>query len=450
MAKKGLVLVCIIHLLLVSCEKEPDDGTIKIKTPDWSEATHGNDTPPDYSVVFMEAKVLKFEIIITADDWTKMQTDLTANIKTGNPPPPINPLWEPVWVPCSFRFNGKEWYKVGIRYKGNSSLKETVNKNIKKYSFKLDFDEFEDVYPAIKNQRFYGFKQLNMANGFSDLSLIREKVTTDLFRESGIPAARAAFCEVWIDFGQGLKYFGLYTLIEEVDDTVIKTQFTEGGNLYKPEGPAATFAAGTFNTSKMDKKTNLETLNYSDVQALYNTINSGLRTSNPETWKVELNKIFDIPHFLKWLAINTVIQNWDTYGKMSHNYYLYNNPETGKLTWIPWDNNESLNPGKQGGALSLSLSEVSNGWPLIRFLLNDPILMTQYNNYMRQFTTSFFGYSKMSQTFDTHASLIRNYAMSELPGFTFLTSPSAFNPAVEGLKSHVQSRQNAVNLYLGN
>lgn len=31
MAKKGLILVCIIHLLLVSCEKETDDGTIIIK-----------------------------------------------------------------------------------------------------------------------------------------------------------------------------------------------------------------------------------------------------------------------------------------------------------------------------------------------------------------------------------------------------------------------------------
>lgn len=58
------------------------------------------------------------------------------------------------------------------------------------------------------------------------------------------------------------------------------------------------------------------------------------------------------------------MQNWDTYGRMTHNYYLYNNPESGKLEWIPWDNNEALQDGKMGGALSLSLSEVGVNWPL--------------------------------------------------------------------------------------
>ena len=64
--------------------------------------------------------------------------------------------------------------------------------------------------------------------------------------------------------------------------------------------------------------------------------------------------------FLRWLAVNTVIQNWDTYGKMTHNYYLYNHTTGKGLTWIPWDNNEALQSGKQGGALSLSMEEVGN------------------------------------------------------------------------------------------
>lgn len=33
-----------------------------------------------------------------------------------------------------------------------------------KLPLKLDFDEFEDDYPEIENQRFYGFKQLSLAN----------------------------------------------------------------------------------------------------------------------------------------------------------------------------------------------------------------------------------------------------------------------------------------------
>ena len=41
---------------------------------------------------------------------------------------------------------------------------------ILKLPFKLDFDEFEDDYPQIDNQRFYGFKKLSLKNNYDDQS----------------------------------------------------------------------------------------------------------------------------------------------------------------------------------------------------------------------------------------------------------------------------------------
>lgn len=446
---KRIRSIFFLLVLFAGCSKDDDNNGVR-KTPDWSWETHSNDVPPDYGVVFGEGKVLRFDIVISAADWAKMQIDLTANIKTGNPPPPVPAGWEPMWVPCSFNFEGREWYKVGIRYKGNSSLKECVRRNIRKYSFKLDFDEFEDDYVQINNQRFYGFKQLNLSNGFDDMSLMREKIATDLFRAFGIPSARAGFAEVWIDFGTGPKYFGLYNLIEEVDDTMIETQFEEGGNLYKPDGPAATFASGTYNILKLDKKTNIEAADYSDVRALYDIINSSLRTSDPSAWKLQLEDVFDVPHYMKWLAANTVIQNWDTYGKMSHNYYLYRNPSTGKLTWIPWDNNESLRPGKNGGALSLPLTEVTNGWPLIRYLINDNNYQTVYRSHTASFIQAPFSVSAFDQTVERQAALIRQFAVAEITGYTFLPSSATFDQAISELKQHVRNRHDAVALFNGN
>ncbi len=447
---KNLLLIIFLIFLLPACRKEAED-TSGLELPDWTEYTHGNSMDPDYATVFPEGEVLRFDIVIYASDWTNMQSDLTSNINTGNPPPPLESEWEPVWVPCSFKFAGREWYKVGIRYKGNSSLKECFRRNIRKYSFKLDFDQFEGDFPEIDDQRFYGFKQLNLANGFDDKSLMREKTASDLFREFGIPSARTTFCQVWIDYGQGSKYFGLYNLVEEVDDTVIETQFTGDGNLYKPEGKAATFAAGTYNILQFYKKTNLDAGDYTDVRALYDIINSGLRTTAPEEWKTELERVFNIPHFLKWLAANTVIQNWDTYGKMNHNYYLYNNPETGRLTWIPWDNNESLRPGKEGGALSLGFSEVTNGWPLIRYMVNDNSYYSLYKANVASFIQDPFDVASFQQRIDWQAELIRQYAIAEQQGYTFLSLPAAvsFDAAVTELKQHVVNRYNAVNTFLG-
>lgn len=441
--KKQFVII-LLFLILAGCKKYYN-GYSGLETPDWTEETHGNSTDPNYSIVFNEGTVLRFDITISAEDWYNMQADLSANSGISSPPPPN---WVPLTVACSFVFADREWYKVGIRYKGNSSLRSCVQRSIKKYSFKLDFDEYEATYPEIKNQRFYGFRQLSLVNGFDDMSLMREKTTSDLFRSFGIPSARTAFCQVWINYGQGSKYFGLYTLVEEVDDTVIDTQFQGGGNLYKPEGIAATFGLGTYNEQGFYKQNNTDLPDYTDVKALYDRIHSTDRIYNPSAWKVSVEEVFAVPEFIRWLAANTVVQNWDTYGKQKHNYYLYNNPVNGKLTWIPWDNNESLSPGKQGGALSLPLSEVSDGWPLIRFLMNDASYYAQYKDFTSSFVQDIFSVSSFTSLINAQADLIRPYALAEQPGYTFLTSSSAFDTGVNDLRLHVQNRNNAVSSFL--
>src|SRR5690606_31230712 len=127
-----------------------------------------------------------------------------------------------IYVPVTVVFEDQTWTNVGLRFKGNSSLRSTWERGNLKLSMRLDFDQFEDDDPSIKNQRFYGFKQLALANGFSDDSLLREKVAADIFRAAGVPAAQTAFYAVYVDHGAGLVYFGLYTMTEIVDDTVIQ------------------------------------------------------------------------------------------------------------------------------------------------------------------------------------------------------------------------------------
>ena len=85
------------------------------------------------------------------------------------------------------------------------------------------------------------------------------------------------------------------------------------------------FASGTYNDSDMNIKIDY-TGDYADVESLYDIINSSDRTTNTESWKTDLETVFNVDHFLKWLAANTVMQNWDTYGVMTHNYYLFNSP----------------------------------------------------------------------------------------------------------------------------
>lgn len=454
MKKSNILIIAIIQLIIVACSDkstegdEPDLSEELLEVPDWAEATHGNNVSPNYAVVFPQSEVLRIDVQIDETQWATMLSDLQSNISTSNRPGNFSDF-DPVWVTSSVIFEGTEWYKVGIRFKGNSSLHSTYRSGINKLSFKLDFDEFEDDYPLIKNQRFFGFKQLNLKNNYDDASMMREKVSSDLFREFGLASSQSAFCELYVDFGEGQQYFGLYTLVEEVDDTVLESQFSDdSGNLYKPDGDAASFAYGTFNEAEMELKTNEDNADYSDVYALYTVINDASRTNELSQWMVQLEEVFDTDIFLKWLAANTVMQNWDTYGVMTHNYYLYNDPTSAKLCWIPWDGNESLQAGKMGGALSLSLAEVGNDWPLIRYIIDVPEYSQNYDRYVREFSESQFAPDRMIALYDSYFQLIKESAYKEEQGYTFLSSSAEFDQAVEYLKSHVQSRQSAVQQFL--
>jgi len=393
---------------------------------DWTTETHSNQVDPNYDVVFEENTVKRIDLTISSSNWFVMQADLDENL--SGTPEDID--FTPIWVPGTLTFEDKDWYKVGIRYKGNSTLLNASRSSDDKYPFKLDFDEFEDEFPEIDNQRFYGFKQLNLSNNDSDGSFMREKVAADLFREFGVAAPRVAFYAIYLDRGNGSTFIGLYTLIEEVDDSIPESQFPDdNGNLYKPDGDAASFALGTYDESEFDLKTNEDEADYSDVKSLYELLHSDLKTSNENQWTSELENIFNVDSYLKYLAANNVIQNWDTYGLMTHNFFLYN--DEGLLTWIPWDNNEAFQNGKQGGAVSLGMSEVSSNWPIIRYIMDVDEYETTYKNYVIEFCEEVFETNKMNTLLTSYQNLLDDYASEE---------SSTFSSSVSSLKSYIQSR----------
>ena len=121
--------------------------------------------------------------------------------------------------------------------------------------------------------------------------------------------------------------------------------------------------------ASFQKENNKEAADWSDIQALYEVLHSAQRTTAPAAWRADLEAVFDVDAFLEWLAVNAVIQDWDTYGAMNHNYYLYHDPLTDRLVWISWDHNEAFSSGP--GDTSLDKASIGANWPLIRFLLDD-------------------------------------------------------------------------------
>jgi spore coat protein H len=470
----------------------------------WSEETHGNGTEPNYDVVFPDDKVNQITITIAPEDWEAMQAnmvDLFGEAGSGGdgrgfpggverpegappehgsdgfrdgfaPPPDGDPAGpaqgplpggrqgeggfgggdmtpeNPMWVPATIEFEGNTWTNVGVRYKGNSSLTSGWRSGTLKLPLKLDFDEFEDDHPEIDDQRFYGFKQLSLANGFSDSSFLRDAATSAILEEAGLPAAETAVYDVMLDYGEGPVSLGLYTMIEVVDDTVVERYFgSDDGNIYEADGSAASFAASTYDQieQSFQKENNQEEAEWNDIQSLFEVLHDDQRTTDPASWRTSLESLFDVNGFLEWLAISAVIQHWDAYGNMSHNYYLYHDPDSGQLKWISWDHNMAMSTGMAGGrargpgsrGVSLDRAEVSDNWPLIRYLLDDPVYYAHYLDYLAETIAGPFNPDHMVQMYQTWAELIEPYASSDV-------GEETFEAAVQELIEHAYQRADAV------
>lgn len=509
----------------------------------WTTESHSNDVDPNYAVVFPQGKVNEITFIVEPEAWEAMQANMVElygepGIRGGpsgdqpgdfappngfEPPadgerpqgfaPPANgerpegfappadgerpegrgglgSRENPMWITATVEFEGNTWTNVGLRYKGNSSLSSGWNSGSLKLPFKLDFDEFEDAYPEIDNQRFFGFKQLSLANGFNDSSFMRDAVTYDLLEEAGLVAAETAFYEVYIDYGEGLVDLGLYTMIEVIDDTVVERYFgDDDGNIYEGDGAGVSLAEGTLDQieSSFEKENNEDEADWSDIEALYNVLHADLRATDPAAWRAELESVFDVDTFLHWLALSAVIGHWDTYGSMSHNFYLYDDPATGQLTWISWDHNMTMSGGGPGGGVpgeggpmiengapparentedtgnapnnddrmppggregrgpgrstSLDKADVGENWPLIRYLLDDPTYYAEYVAYVESAGTELFAPDKMTVEFQTLADLIRPYAATEI-------GETEFDAAVQQLIDFANTRAEAVTTFL--
>jgi hypothetical protein len=213
------------------------------------------------------------------------------------------------------------------------------------------------------------------------------------------------------------------------------------GNLYKPDGEGAKLVS--FDARAFEKKTN-EGSDFKDVEALFAAV-SGPRL-DPAAWRARLDQAFDTDGFLRWLAVNTTMTNWDTYGMLAHNFYLYGNPRNaGRLSWIPWDHNESFKPGFWPFvyAPSPELREIGPQWPLIRTLLDDPTYRAAYYRHMRAFLAGPFARDAVLARLRAEHALVAPFVVGsqgERPGFTFLAKPQDFTDELPKLVDHVTRR----------
>lgn len=272
--------------------------------------------------IFQEDTVNEINIEIDEADWQDMLE---------------NPL-EEEYHKANVTINGETVGNVAIRTKGNTSLTFVANSDSDRYSFKLDFDYYDD------NGSYYGLKKLCLNNNYSDNSSMREYISYKIMGEMGLDVPECAYSHITVNGEE----WGLYLAVDPVDEVFLAEHFADAtGDLYKPEGMGYTGADLVYNGDDisaytgLNLKTNLNSSDGKEILALMQALEDG----------EGLEEVLDVEKALKYIAANVALANFDSYlGMTTHNFYLYE--ENGRFTIIPWDMNLAFG-GFGGGEVDI-------------------------------------------------------------------------------------------------
>jgi spore coat protein H len=240
------------------------------------------------------------------------------------------------YVRCDLEFDGKRVADVGVRFKGNSSY--SVSAATLRRPMKLDFDRFSE------GKRFAGMESLNLSNTSFDPSQVREALAFWAFHKLDVPASRTGHALVYLT-AKGKydrEYLGLYTMIEEVDQHFLKKHFGNAdGLLLKPSGMRGfAYLGDKWEQYKaICSPRTVERPGLCDKVIEFGRL---INRADDSTFRAKIGSVLAVDEFLRFVAVNSAIVNFDSFLSTGHNYYLYVNPSDGLIHFIPWDLNMSF------------------------------------------------------------------------------------------------------------
>ena len=127
---------------------------------------------------------------------------------------------------CSVIIDGEAVRNVGIRGKGNTSLSSVKNMNSSRYSFKIEFDQYDST------KTYHGLDKLCLNNIIQDNTYMKDYIAYTLMNEFGVDAPLCSFVYITVN-GED---WGLYLAVEAVEDTFLQRNYGNNyGELYKPD-----------------------------------------------------------------------------------------------------------------------------------------------------------------------------------------------------------------------
>jgi spore coat protein CotH len=278
-------------------------------------ATAGAQTTDDF---FDSNHVRRLDILINSIDWAKLKANFELND----------------YYPCDIRWEGVTVRNVGIRSRGfgsRSSNKPGVRVDINRYA---------------QGQTFLGLKSFNLDNLLQDPTAIRELVAMKFYGRLGLPAARVASVQVYVNN----SYAGLYSLIESIDKDFLKRVYGENngdtendGFLFEYDwnGPWGFHYLGA-DLAPYASRFSAKTRENESAFAKYYDIEQWAWSANRSAdarFVEDVSRYLDLQTFVKTAAAEIFLAEYD--GLLGFfgmaNFYLYRFEDTTRHQFIPWD-----------------------------------------------------------------------------------------------------------------
>ena len=300
----------------------------------------------------------------------------------------------------TFRADGKAFADAAFRYKGNASYMASA-RSLKR-SMKVELDYFNETAA-----QFHGLRKLNLNSGVMDPTKGREALAFAAFRAAGVPAPRTAFAEVTLTVPgkHDRAYLGLYTVVEQVDKTFLKDRFGNGkGLLMKPEKLRGIEYLGEIwdaYKARYQPKHDPTPAEARRVIEFAKLVNQ----AGDDQFAKEIGNYLDVDEFLRFLATTAMLSNLDSFLTMGHNFYIYLDPITNKLVFIPWDLDLSLAGFPMAGSpdqqIELSLTHPYAGQnKLIDRLLTVKAVNEKYQQVLKDLAATAFSKHRLLADID--------------------------------------------------
>ena len=329
---------------------------------------------------------------------------------------------EEEYIPATVEIDGEAFHQVGLRAKGNNSLRLTAEYGLSRYSLKLEFDHYTDG-------SYHGLDKLSLDASFQDNSYLKTWLAFDIMEFLGVPTPLRSF--VWVTVNG--QPWGLFLAVEEPEEAFARRNFgANHGQLYKPDyrslaeenadvhlryttGEPENYP-GIFENAKLDPSA-------ADRQRLVDslkTLDSGQR----------LEEAVDVDEVLRYFVGQVFVMNWDSYlGHTGHNYLLYE--EEGKLSMLPWDYNLAFGTYALGMTDPITDPNVLLNYPILtpapgEYMTKRPLYhqlmqveeyFQQYQAYFRWFLAEYVENGELSAALWQAAELIAPYVKSDPTAF---------------------------------